>query len=126
MERDQAGNIADAANVRIAVFLAESQPLGKMRADLVAVQERAVAAELGQAFDQGMGDGALARARKPGEPDGQSLAEPGRVGLVEDLGHGRPAEPLGKLEAAGQVLLANLGSGDVGRLGTPGTSSTGL
>ena len=61
---DQAGDVADAADVGVAVFLAEAQALGQVGADLVAVQERAVAAELGQALDQGVGDGALARARR--------------------------------------------------------------
>ena len=35
---DQAGDVADAPDVRVAVFLAEAQALGEVRADLVAVQ----------------------------------------------------------------------------------------
>ena len=61
---DQAGDVADAADVGVAVFLAEAQALGQVGADLVAVQERDVPAELGQPLDQGVGDGALARARE--------------------------------------------------------------
>ena len=77
---DQSGDVADAPDIGVSVFLAESQPFGQVRPNLVAVQERAVAAELGQALDQGMGDGTLTRPGQPGEPDRQPLAEPG--GLV--------------------------------------------
>ena len=113
---DQAGDITDAPDVGVAVFLAEAEALGQVSADLVAVQERAIAAELGEPLDGRVRDGALARTRKAGEPEGHPLAELGRVGLVQDLGDRRPAEPLGELQALGEVLVADLGAGDVGRL----------
>ena len=59
---DQAGDVADAADVGVAVFLAEAQTLGEVGTDLVAVEQRAVPAELGEPLDQGVGDRALARA----------------------------------------------------------------
>ena len=40
----------------------------------------------------------------------------GWVGLVQDLGDGRPAEPLGELQSLGEVFVADIGAGDVGRL----------
>src|SRR5947208_939673 len=52
-----------------------------------------------------------------GEPDGQTLPESCGVGFAEDLGHGWPAEPFGKLKPSGQVFLADLGARDVGCLG---------
>ena len=117
---DQAGDVADASDVGVAVFLAEAEALGQVRANLVAVQERAVAAELGESLDGRVGDGALARAREPGEPERDALAEPRRIRLVQDLGDGRPAEPLGELQALGEVLVADIGAGDVGRLDAGG------
>src|SRR5208283_1989150 len=120
VHRHQAGDIANPADVGIAVFLAETQALGKVRADLVSVKQRAISAKLGQALDEGMSDGALSRARKSGEPDGHSLAEPGRIGLAQDFGHGWPAEPLGELESACQVLVANFSAGDIRSLGARG------
>ena len=43
---DQAGDIADAMDVRVAVFLVEPESFRQVGSDLVAVEERHVAAEL--------------------------------------------------------------------------------
>src|SRR5262249_46794277 len=87
-----AGHVTDAANVCVAVFLAESEAFGQMSPDLVAIERRDVPAELCQPLHQRVGDGALSRPREAGEPDRQALAKPWRAGFVEDLRNRRPAE----------------------------------
>ncbi len=113
---DQASDVAHATDVRISIFLAEAEPLRQVGPDLVAVEHRGVATVLGQAFGQGVSDGALARSGKAGEPDRQPLVELRRVGLAKDLGNLRAAEPLGQGHALGEIVVADLGTGDVGGL----------
>ncbi len=77
-------HVADAADVDVAVFLAEAQTLGQVRAHHVAVQHRHLAAMLQQQLGQHLGGGRLARAAQAGEPDADALLVAGRVGLGQD------------------------------------------
>ena len=62
---DQAGDVADAVDVGVAVFLAEAEALRQVGADLVAVEHRDVAAELGQPLDQGVATVLLPEPERP-------------------------------------------------------------
>ena len=106
---------ADAADVDVPVFLAETQPLGEVRAHDVAVEHRHLPAVLEEELGQHLGRGRFAGAAQAGEPDADALLVPRRVGFGQDLGHFRPGEPLGQQSAAVQVLLAHLRARDDGR-----------
>ena len=98
----QAGDVADAVDVRVAVLRAEAQALREVGPDLVAVEDRDVAAVLGQPLDEGVRDRALSRARQAGEPDRQALAEPGGLASLRisatagRLNHSGSCSPLAR------------------------------
>src|SRR2546425_8572913 len=85
---DQPCHVADAPDVRVAVFFGEAETLGEMRADLVAVEQLGVAPAMSQLGLQRGRDGRFARAREPGEPHDETLA------------HASPPRPHRRLIAA--------------------------
>src|SRR5205823_8399152 len=77
---------ADAADVRVPVFLAEAQALAEVRSHDVAVELLELRdAALPQQSLERVGDGRLAGARKPRKPDRESSLFQPRVSLLELL-----------------------------------------
>ena len=70
---EQLGDVADAADVRVAIFLREAEALGEVRANLVPVEHLdgdAPRTNLGREHGS---EGALARATETGEPDHETV-----------------------------------------------------
>src|SRR5690349_4868934 len=70
---EQFADEADAADVSVAIFLAEAQALAEVLAHHVAIQHLNFRTGVTQAFFDDRGDGALARAGEPGEPQRKAL-----------------------------------------------------
>ena len=70
---EQLGDLADAADVLLAVGGGEAEVLVQPVADVVAVEDVGQPAALHQGVFQREGDGALARAAQAGEPEGGAL-----------------------------------------------------
>src|SRR5690606_25650318 len=67
--RQQAANEADATNVGVAVFLAEAESLGEVRANDVAVENLNLGTAVFELLLKNVGDGGLARTGQTGEPE---------------------------------------------------------
>ena len=109
-------DVADAADVDVAVFLREAELAREVLADQVAVEDRDwPAAELEQLREQDVGDRAFAGAAEAGEEDREALAGAGRMAAAEFLHHAGVGEPVGDIGAEGEAI-AELGAADVQRL----------
>ena len=78
MTDDLRGDEADAADIGVAVLLAEPEALGQVRADDVAVQQGDGPPPLQQHDHQGFRDRGLAGPAEPGEPEAETLFRAGR------------------------------------------------
>ena len=105
---DLGGDEADAGDVQVAVLAGEAQLGGEVLAHDVAVEERhRPSADLQQLHQEHVGEGGLARARQPGEEDGEPLPRARGAAspqLLQHLGEGEPggnlappSQPLGEL-----------------------------
>src|SRR5207244_10642260 len=101
MANDLRGYEPDAPNVRIAVFLAEAEPLRKMRANDIAVEQRDLPTVLEETFGEHLGGGRFARATQAGEPHAHALAMARRIGSDQDLSRLGPREPAWYCACAG-------------------------
>ena len=111
---DLRGDVADAADVDVAVLLGEAELGGEVLAHHVAVEQRhRAAAHLHQLGHQRVGDRRLARAGEAGEEDGEALVRRAAASTAAQLlDDGREGEPVGDLEPFLQAA-AQLGAGDV-------------
>ena len=108
-------DVADAADVDVAVLLREAELAREVLADEVAVEDRdRPAAQLQQLDQQCVRDGRLARARESREEDREALPVARRMAAPELGGHVSEREPLGDVASVGQAL-PELGARDVQR-----------
>ena len=111
--RDLGGDVADAADVDVAVFLREAELGGQMFPDEVAVEHRdRAAADFEELGHEHIGDGGFAAAGKSAEEDGEALLVARREApaqLDRDFGIGEPARDVAAFVEAG----AELGAGEV-------------
>src|SRR5262249_35167304 len=71
--REELRDVADAADVGVAVLLAEAEALAERRAELVAVEQLDAHAALEQIVLDALGERRLAGAGEPGEPEGEAF-----------------------------------------------------
>ena len=118
MAGDLTSDEADAQDVGVAVFLAETEAFGEVGTDDIAVQDSRLATMLEQHGDQRLRYGGLARTAQACKPDAHALLVTWRVDFCQDLGGLFAGEPLGERFALGKIIIAHLCAGDRGDLGT--------
>ena len=115
---DLGGDIADAADVQIAVLFAKAQFRRQVLADNVPIQQRdGTAAHLHQLHHQSIGDCRFPRAGETGEEDGKALLVARRLGAAQLFNHLGEGEPFGDfqpfLQTATQLGARDVEDGDV-------------
>src|SRR5713101_227394 len=115
--RDLGSNIANAADVDVAMLLGESEFARQVLAHQIAVEQSdRTSAHLEEFGDQSVGDGRFARSRKPGKENGDALFVPRRIAAAQFLHHFGIGEPRRDV-AAFIEALAQFRPGDVEYLG---------
>src|ERR1700737_1366196 len=97
---DLGGDVADPADINVAVLLGEAQLRSTLLANQVAVEGGyGTSAHLQELSEQDVGDGGLSGAGKPGEKNGQALKGAGGIAAAEFLDHLGVSEPPGNFTA---------------------------
>ena len=113
---DLRGNEADAEDVGVTILLAESESLGEMRANDVAVEQRDLTAVLEQTADDDFCRRRLAGTAEARKPDAEALAMFWRVTLREDRRDLGTREPFRQRTSCAEKIVADLRAGDRARL----------
>ena len=114
---DLGGDVADAADVDVAVLLREAELAGEVLADQVAVEDRdRAAAEFEELRQEHVGDRGFAGAGEAGEEDREALLVAGGMAAAEFLHDVGVREPVGDVGAVVEAI-AELGAGDVENAG---------
>lgn len=79
---EELGDLADAADVLVAVLFAEAEVLVEAEADVVAVEAVRGEAKVDEVLFEGCGDGGLARGREARQPDGEATLAARLVALA--------------------------------------------
>lgn len=109
---DKTGDVANTADVLIAVFVGEPELGAELLSDVIAVQKSDGAATvLEEGGVEGVGDRRLSGAGEAGEEDGESLGLAWGVALAEDLDDLGEGEPCGDLDAL-EETATELRAGD--------------
>ena len=111
--RNLGGDVADAADINVAVFLGEAELGGEMLPDEVAVEHRdRAAADFEKFGHEHIGDGGFAAPGKSTEENGEALLVAGRETATQFHRHFREGEPARNVTAFVEAV-AQLGPGEV-------------
>ena len=110
--RDLGGDETDAADIDVAVFLAEAQALREMGTHHITVEDRHLATVFQQQHGQDIADRRFARAAQAREPEADTLMMTCRVAFAEDARDFGAGEPVGQQTPFIEKLFAHLRAGD--------------
>ena len=106
-------DIADAADVQIAVLFGETQFRRQVLTNDITIQQRhGTAAHFHQLHHQSIGDGGFSRTGEAGEEDGKALFGARRFGAAQFLHHFGEGEPFRDIQTFGQTT-AQFGARDI-------------